>query len=252
MIGWDNGHIDFISIYELESLISEEEESPITKWENQRIFEKCKVNNNTALLCGSKGMLASVVDLEQTKELWRSRNVPQDTLNMEVPIWDKDGAWIDDFTFSTSTAYGHVRVYDIRAQKRPILNLSISSEVSRQKGTSKIQQLTRMDNTISLNCIRTNIFSSNRLITSSNRGDMYTIDIRKENANKNGHVLGRFKGVQGSIRDIVMDESFPDTVFATGLDRFLRAFDTNTHQELGKCYLKLRQTSLAFITNTSE
>lgn len=249
LIGWSNGRIDFVSIGDLETLLRESiEDDALKRWENSRIFEKCRVNiynPKTAFLCGEKGMLASVIDVENTTEIWRARNVPLDTLNMEVPIWDKDGSWIDENSFTVSTAYGHVRIYDIRAQKRPVLSISLSEEVSRQKGTSKIQQLTRNDYMISLNCIRTNIFSKDKIITSSNRGDMYTIDIRKENASKKGHVLGRFKGIQGAVRDILLSDEVPNTVFATGLDRFLRVYDTNSHVEIGKCYLKFRQSCLS-------
>lgn len=56
--------------------------------------------------------------------LWTARNVPLDFLDMEVPIHDKSLAWIDpNHTFLCVTAYKHLRVYDIRAQRKPTVTV---------------------------------------------------------------------------------------------------------------------------------
>ena len=255
VLGWNNGSINFVDINNLEELLNEESsEECIDKWAHGRSFNRCKPyfrfgeSTNKILLCGVSELLASVVDVEQRKEIWRARNVPHDMLNMSIPVWDKDGDWMDPSTIVTSTAYGHIRLYDIRGPKRPVFTTSLTDEVARNNGITKIQQITRNDNDISLNCVRCNIHSQDNIIVSSNRGDMYSIDVRLATKEHKGHILGRFKGIQGSIRDIVIDENIENTVFASGLDRFVRVYSTKTFKEIDRCYTKLRQNCLSTST----
>lgn len=196
------------------------------------------------MLCGGSEILATVVDISQKKEVWRAKNVPHDTLNMRVPVFDKDGDWMDSSTIVTSTAFGQIRLYDIRGPRRPIFDISLTDEIARNNGITKIQQITRRDNDISLNCVRCNVHSQDNIIVSSNRGDMYSVDVRLATKEHKGHVLGRFKGIQGSVRDIKIDENIENTVFATGLDRFVRAYNTKNFKEKGRCYTKLKQNCL--------
>lgn len=51
------------------------------------------------------------------KQLWNSRNVPNDDLDLMVPIWDKDCAWlskVNSHCLATCTAFCEVREYDTR------------------------------------------------------------------------------------------------------------------------------------------
>lgn len=56
--------------------------------------------------------------------IWQAKNVPNDYLDMRVPIWITDIQWLSVESYSqlaTSTAYHSIRAYDLK-QRKPILN----------------------------------------------------------------------------------------------------------------------------------
>ena len=62
------------------------------------------------------------------KQQWVARNVPNDDLDLMVPIWDKDLAWlskVNAHALATCTAYCEVREYDTRGQRRPVIDAKI-------------------------------------------------------------------------------------------------------------------------------
>lgn len=68
----------------------------------------------------------SVYDLEKTEFSWRAKNVPNDEFNLKVPIWDVDVAQRSSGNiFYTATAFGEIRVYDKKAQLKPITDKKV-------------------------------------------------------------------------------------------------------------------------------
>lgn len=63
-----------------------------------------------------------VYDLtNEGKQIFTSKNLPNDYLQLEVPIWDSDVCFINSPSIiATCSRYGYVGVYDIRKQRRPI------------------------------------------------------------------------------------------------------------------------------------
>lgn len=65
---------------------------------------------------------------EFLKQLWNARNVPNDDLDLMVPIWDKDVAWlskVNSHSLATCTAFCEVREYDTRGSRRPVIDSKI-------------------------------------------------------------------------------------------------------------------------------
>lgn len=57
------------------------------------------------------------------RQVFRSKNLPNDSLQLEVPVWDSDMGFLhaSENTLATCSRYGYVRVYDTRKQRRPVL-----------------------------------------------------------------------------------------------------------------------------------
>jgi ribosome biogenesis protein NSA1 len=60
--------------------------------------------------------------------VWQAKNVANDELDLQVPIWDTDSCFIENKVVATCTAYGDVREYHIRKQKKPTKNAKIIAE----------------------------------------------------------------------------------------------------------------------------
>ena len=46
--------------------------------------------------------------------IWQARNLPNDELDLQIPIFDTDASFLDQNHIVVTTAYGEVREYDIR------------------------------------------------------------------------------------------------------------------------------------------
>jgi ribosome biogenesis protein NSA1 len=69
----------------------------------------------------------SIFDLENKKLTWRAKNLPNDELDLKVPIYDVDLAQTKNpNVFFTATGYGEIRKYDRGVNsKRPVCNKQI-------------------------------------------------------------------------------------------------------------------------------
>lgn len=71
-----------------------------------------------------------VFDIEVGKQVFTSKNLPNDFLQLEVPVWDSDVGFIDANILATCSRYGYVRVYDTRKQRRPVHTYSTEDQMS--------------------------------------------------------------------------------------------------------------------------
>ena len=96
-----------------------EKKETITKQFNilgdQPSFMKVNQFVKTQLLIGSKDYLLQIWDVNQKdKPFWQSRNLPNDDLDLKVPIWDTDATFFAEKNFAVCTAFCDVREYDLR------------------------------------------------------------------------------------------------------------------------------------------
>jgi len=148
--------------------------------------------------------------------IWIAKNVKHDFLNLRVPVWVTCMQWLDDNDTTKiviGTGHHHIRVYDTKKARRPILSVEI--------GEHPIRSLT-------LNKDRSQVIFSDTL------GTVTAVDI------KTGKAIGTFKGFAGSVSDVWCHPE-EDILATVALDRHLRVFSTlGKRPLLHKVYLKTR------------
>lgn len=164
-----------------------------------------------------------VWNLESQECVFRTKNVPNDFLQLEVPIWDSDFGFIDANCLSTCSRYGYVRVYDMRKQRRPIFNYVNDKEQ------------------ISYTCLA---LHENVVFTGTTTGIMLAFDLRKMK-----HVLHTYKGFAGSVSDIGIDQS-GKFLYSSSLDRFVRVHCAKSTALQYQCYVKSKATQILLRNST--
>lgn len=68
------------------------------------------------VVIGSKNHLLQVWDISTDKKTpkWQARNLPNDELDLQIPIWDTDLCYLSANNFCSVTAYGDIREYDLK------------------------------------------------------------------------------------------------------------------------------------------
>lgn len=83
-------------------------------------------HNISQVVLGSKDQLLQLWDINNAdKPVWVARNLPNDELSLQIPIWDVDVEWLsrtNAHSLVTCTAYCDVREYDIRRPRKPVMN----------------------------------------------------------------------------------------------------------------------------------
>lgn len=163
-----------------------------------------------------------VFDLEAQKEIFSSKNVPHDNLQLEVKVWDSDLSFVDnsESCLATCSRYGYIRYYDYRAQRRPVNNY--------------------VDN-------RDQAFNSlaehNGIVfVSTTTGGLFAFDL------KNMKVpLHTYKGATGAISSITVDET-GKFLFTASLDRYVRVHNVDRTNLLYQCYVKSKASQIVMKT----
>ncbi|CAG8446330.1 5657_t:CDS:2 [Ambispora gerdemannii] len=157
--------------------------------------------------------------------LWRAKNLPNDFLDMRIPVWITDLQFMDNDDVSrivVGTYYHQIRLYDIKTARRPVLNVEI--------GEHPIVSI----------CVGRNPYE---IFASDTACNVYSMDVRA------GSLLGQFKGFTGSVRDLAIHPN-SESLVTVGLDRFLRVHEIKGSRNLlHKVYLKQRLSCLVVDNN---
>jgi len=165
-------------------------------------------------------------DLNTQESVFEARNVPHDKLDMRVPVWitgiqfqKQEGPECqNEKVLFTSTGYGQVRVYDIRAQKRPVRSAQL-------KDFGHIKAMVGV--------------SSTEVIVGDVQGHLARFDTT------NMRTKGHFKGFAGGIRSLDLHPTQPLLV-GGGLDRVVRVYNLQTRKLVSQLYVKQKLTSVKF------
>ncbi|CAH3150137.1 unnamed protein product [Porites lobata] len=154
-------------------------------------------------------------DLSRPEEaVFKAKNVPNDFLDLQVPVWVTDIGFLPGQGLSSriavGTAYHQIRLYDTKTQRRPVLSFDFDEH--------PVSALAVTDN-------------ENIVIVGNTVGTMGRIDLRK------GQLQGHYKGFAGGIRCISC-LSKQQMVASCGLDKFLRIHHLHSRKLLHKVYLK--------------
>lgn len=158
-----------------------------------------------------------VWNLETNECVFRTKNVPNDFLQLEVPVWDTDFGFIDANCLSTCSRHGYIRVYDMRKQRRPVANYTNDKEQ------------------IAYTCLA---LHGDVVFSGTATGVMHAFDLRKMK-----HILHTYKGFTGSISDVGVDET-GKYVYSASLDRFVRIHGSESTVLQYQCYVKSKATKI--------
>ncbi|MED6136585.1 hypothetical protein PIB30_057424 [Stylosanthes scabra] len=178
-------------------------------------IECCKVDGNEKFaLFGGKGVEVNLWDLDNCSKIWNAKSPPKDNLGIFTPTWFTSATFLrkdDHRKFVAGTNSHQVRLYDMSAQRRPVLSFDFRE--------TPIKALAEDIDGYSI-------------YVGNGSGDMASFDIRT------GKLLGCFTGkCSGSIRSIVRHPELP-VVASCGLDSYIRLWDTKTRQLLSSVFLK--------------
>ncbi|GAB4860477.1 hypothetical protein Ancab_035636 [Ancistrocladus abbreviatus] len=189
----------------------------------------CKVDTSENYsVFGGKGIEVNIWDLENTSKIWSAKSPPKNSLGIFAPTWFTSVTFLcndDHRKFVAGTNNHQVRLYDISAQRRPVLSVDFRE--------TPIKAVAEDLDGYTIYC-------------GNGSGDIGSIDIRT------GKLLGCFLGkCSGSIRSIVRHPRLP-VIASCGLDSYLRLWDIKSRQLLTAVFLKQHLTNVVFDSNFTE
>ena len=169
-----------------------------------------------ALAVGGEGQGndLKLYDVETQKVRYKAKPPPENWLGYRAPpfvsalefVPGTDGACV-----LVGTGERRVRLYDTRVDKRATVDLEV--------GETTVTAL-------AMNASGQFAFVGNA------KGQLQTVDLRARG------VFAKFKGAQGSIREIAPHPGGEALVAVAGLDRYLRVYHTETRKCLGSAFMK--------------
>ncbi|KAL7099275.1 hypothetical protein ACP275_09G073100 [Erythranthe tilingii] len=185
------------------------------------LCSKIDGNENYALF-GGKGVEVNVWDLHKCVKIWTAKCPPKNTLGIFTPTWFTSATFLskdDHRKFVAGTNSHQVRLYDISAQRRPVISVDFR------------------ETPIKAICEDTD---GNTIYIGNGSGDLASIDMRT------GKLLGCFIGkCSGGIKSIARHPQLP-VIASCGLDSYLRIWDIQSRQLLSAVFLKQHLTSVVF------
>ncbi|XP_028793841.1 WD repeat-containing protein 74 [Neltuma alba] len=186
----------------------------------------CKVDGSEKYaLFGGKGVEVNFWDLDNSTKIWNAKAPPKNSLGIFTPTWFTCGTFLskDDHRKIVAGTNSHqVRLYDISAQRRPVISFDFRETPIKAVAED---------------------IDGYSIYIGNGSGDLASVDIRT------GKLLGCFTGkCSGSIRSIVRHPELP-IVASCGLDAYLRIWDTRTRQLLSAVFLKQHLMHAVFDSN---
>lgn len=174
---------------------------------------------------GGKGVEVNLWDLESSTKIWTAKPPPKNSLGIFTPTWFTCTTFLsndDHRKFAAGTNNHQVHLYDISAQRRPVLSFDFRE--------TAIKAVTEDQD-------------GHTIYIGNGSGDLASFDMRT------GKLLGCFIGkCSGSIRSMARHPELP-VIASCGLDSYLRLWDVNTRQLLSAVFLKQHLTNVVFDSN---
>lgn len=160
---------------------------------------------------------------ELIKSVFKAKNVKNDRLNMRVPIWITNIAFLSHSKLITSTHYGQLRLYDITKARRPAISAKVSDREIKAMAVAAAE--------------------GNVIVTDNHSNvSKYSID--------NFEPKGKYHGSTGAAQDVHASQG--GYVAAAGLDRYLRVYDLNTREPVGKVFVNSQVSAVCILDDTLE
>ncbi|KAK6781739.1 hypothetical protein RDI58_019535 [Solanum bulbocastanum] len=173
-------------------------------------------------LFGGKGVEVNIWDLNQCAKVWSAKSPAKNSLGIFTPTWFTSATFLckdDHRKFVAGTNSHQVRLYDISAQRRPVVSFDFRETPIKAVAED---------------------VDGHTIYIGNGSGDLASFDIRT------GQLLGSFLGkCSGSIRSIVKHPELP-VIASCGLDSYLRIWDVKSRQLLSAVFLKQHLNSVVF------
>lgn len=198
----------------------EEDEFILNAGENLLRMRQANLKKNIIATGGQENPL-KLFDLEKKVNIFTAKNVPHNWLQLRVPVS------VTDLCFSSNNEqiitvgkFGHIRMYDPKTQRRPVINIEMKNE---------------HDKALTTICSTT---QDRQVICGTGRGRMNLVDLRKSKG-----ILNTYKGAVGAVTCVAVSKVDP-CIVSTSLDRYLYVHDLNSKKLLKKEYLTSKLTSM--------
>ncbi|XP_004297545.1 PREDICTED: WD repeat-containing protein 74 [Fragaria vesca subsp. vesca] len=176
-------------------------------------------------LFGGKRVEMNVWDLENCAKIWTAKSPPKNSLGIFTPTWLTSATYLskdDHRKFVAGTNSHEVRLYDISAQRRPVISVNFR-ETPIKAVAEDLDGYT--------------------IYIGNGSGDLASVDLRT------GKLLGCFLGkCSGSIRSIARHPEYP-VIASCGLDSYLRVWNVKTRELLSAVFLKQHLTKVLIDSN---
>ncbi|XP_076959554.1 uncharacterized protein LOC143635664 isoform X2 [Bidens hawaiensis] len=183
----------------------------------------CKVDESeNYALFGGKGVEVNIWDLATHTKIWSAKSPPKNSLGIFTPTCFTSATFLskdDHRKFVAGTHNHQVRLYDMAAQRRPVMSFDFRETPIKAVAEDG---------------------DGNTIYIGNGSGDLASVDIRT------GKLLGSFLGkCSGSIRSIARHPDLP-VIASCGLDSYLRIWDIKSRQLLSAVFLKQHLTNVVF------
>nr|GLL31842.1 WD repeat-containing protein 74-like [Ipomoea trifida] len=200
------------------------------------LCSKVDSSEQYALFAG-KGVEINVWDMEQSGKIWVAKSPPKNSLGIFTPTWFTSATFLskDDHRKIIAGTNNHqVRLYDISAQRRPVISIDFREAPIRAVAED---------------------LDGWTVYVGNGSGDLASFDMRTGELtyldNTLGKLLGSFLGkCSGSIRSIARHPELP-VIGSCGLDSYLRIWDVKSRQLLSAVFLKQHLTNVVFDSHFS-
>jgi len=186
-----------------------------------QLLSSTSLSKNPIVATGGDEEMLKLWDLSTAQPTWKARNVPNDKLDLRVPVYVRDLDFIPKSTTAklvTGTAYHQIRLYDTKASQRPVWTI---------KPTDRAV------------CSVLALSDGHTIVSGDGAGDTYMVDIR------NSTIVGKLKGVGGAVTCLQQSDDGKYLASAS-LDRFVRVYSTASRTLVNKVYVKQRLRACLF------
>ncbi|BES88408.1 WD domain, G-beta repeat [Nesidiocoris tenuis] len=156
-------------------------------------------------------------DLATMKQTFNAKNVRHDELELRVPVWVTDIAFLQE-KVAVTTKHGHVRLYDpLSSMRRPVVNVQVPEQAL---------------------CSISPCFKDFHVVVGSGSGQMNLVDLRSK-----GVAMNKYKGFLGCVKSISASVDHP-YIASVSTDRHFRLHHLETKDVLVKEYMQSKLTGV--------
>jgi hypothetical protein len=183
----------------------------------------------STLAVGGKGQGndLKLYDITTQKITYKAKPPPQNWLGYRAPPYVSSIEFVPGSEYKSvlvGTGEHVVRLYDTRADKRAVMDLSVGETTVTAMSLSNDGLYSFIGNA---------------------KGQLNSVDLRQQK------VFAKFKGTSGSIREISHHPG-ENMIAVAGLDRYLRVYNTESRKCLGSAFMKQALSGCAWDTRGPE